>query len=156
MRMCVHEPQLDLMLWILNTGGPSVSLRTIRQQDGVWNSGHWLAAAANLPQGDAQEDPSEHFGRVLPQGVCRPSLRRPKGCSGSHPAHLSTHYHPLPLFLSFISSFSPALKGAERPLPILDLTFSFNSVMYCSVPVSRSVWKVSVVKMSNIWTYPWD
>lgn len=48
--------------------------RPLRQQDGVWNSWHRLAAAANLPQGDAEEDSPEHPVRVLPPRVRRPPL----------------------------------------------------------------------------------
>lgn len=52
----------------------ALCVRPVRQQDGVRNLGHRLAAAANLPQGDAEEDSSEHAGRVLPPRVCS-SLR---------------------------------------------------------------------------------
>lgn len=56
--------------------------RPLRQQDGVRDSWHWLAAAANLPQGDAEKDSSEHPGRVLPPRVRRPPLgdAHTKGC----------------------------------------------------------------------------
>lgn len=48
--------------------------RPLRQQDGVRDSRHWLAAAANLPQGDAEKDSPEHPVRVLPPRVRRPPL----------------------------------------------------------------------------------
>lgn len=38
----------------------SVSRRSLRQQDRVRDSGHRLAAAPHLPQGDAEANPSEH------------------------------------------------------------------------------------------------
>lgn len=40
--------------------------RCLREQECVWDPGHWLAAYEDLPKGDAEEDPSEHLGWVLP------------------------------------------------------------------------------------------
>lgn len=40
--------------------------RSLREQERVWDSGRGLAADADLPQRDAEEDSSEHFGPVLP------------------------------------------------------------------------------------------
>ena len=74
-----------------------VSLRPVRQQDGVRDPGHWLAVAANLPQGDAEEDSSEHPGWVLPEGVCCSPLRHTKDCSGctsAHPSYPPSSYPP--------------------------------------------------------------
>lgn len=53
--------------------------RCLWQQNCVWDAGHWLAVAPNLPQRNAEENSSEHTGRVLPERVCCPprSLLRP-------------------------------------------------------------------------------
>ena len=37
-------------------------------QDYFRVTGHWMATATNLPQGNAEEDPCRHSSRVLPQG----------------------------------------------------------------------------------------
>lgn len=73
--------------------------RPLRQQDGVWNPGHRLAAPANLPQGDAEEDSPEHPVWVLPPRVRRPPL------GDAH--RIFTFFSP---FASSSTSRCPALK----------------------------------------------
>lgn len=67
----------------------SVWLRSVRQQDRVRDSGHRLAAAPHLPQGNAEADSSEHPVRVLPQGVRQPPLTPPSTQQAAPlPSHL--------------------------------------------------------------------
>lgn len=40
--------------------------RCLREQERVWDPGHRLAADEDLPEGDAEEDSSEHLSWVLP------------------------------------------------------------------------------------------
>lgn len=83
----------------------SVWLRSVRQQDRVRDSGHRLAAAPHLPQGNAEADSSEHPVRVLPQGVRQPPLTPPL-----HPAGCSPPLPPSqPLLLTSVLLFSCSL-----------------------------------------------
>lgn len=59
--------------------------RCLREQERVWDPGHRMAADEDLPQRDAEEDPSEHLGRVLP----------PRSQTLSKRTHLCL-YQPLP------------------------------------------------------------
>lgn len=45
------------------------SSRSLWQPHSVWDSGYRLAAAAYFPQRDAEANPAEHTGRVLPERV---------------------------------------------------------------------------------------
>lgn len=59
--------------------------RCLREQERVRDAGHRMAAHEDLPQGDAEADPSEHLSRVLPprgQTLNRPLARVP--VSGFH------------------------------------------------------------------------
>lgn len=62
----------------------SIPSRSLRKPHRLRDAGHRLAAAPNLPQGDAQEDSSEHPERVLPPRLgqalaAAPSLPAPCG-----------------------------------------------------------------------------
>lgn len=75
---------------IYNAGGVLISgvfcvARCLREQERVRHAGHRMAAHEDLPQRDAEADPSEHLSRVLsPRGQTLKGLARVP-LSGVHP-----------------------------------------------------------------------
>lgn len=128
--VCLKQPQMKMCLYANNTVVvPSISFRPIWQQDSIWNPRHWVAATANLPQRDAEEDSSEHPGWVLPQGIRNPSL-------GILRFHALSPFYPASAFSLFMPCFLlPHLLRLDRQMQslhkpqILSLLSSFHPFM---------------------------
>lgn len=73
-KVMIHNGSLSVMSCDFEVMRYVYFSRSLWQQNCVWDTGHWLAVAPNLPQRNAEENSSEHTGRILPERVCCPSL----------------------------------------------------------------------------------
>lgn len=114
----LHE--LERALWCIPDPRRVRVSRCLREQERVRDSGRRLAADEDLPQRDAEEDPSEHPGRVLP----------PRSQT------LSTHASSVSLPAASIRTYSKVLWCCYRP-DTRDIHVALKSLILLKQPETR-------------------